>query len=175
MSSSAKYKWLRQTSQRCLHIPRFQVDGQEGLITGGPSGEPQAEKGPHLEDRISFDRNQKPEGICGSQEGGVHQVSTEQSNQVTYSLLRKRPPGPCPGVPLQKAGAWESVLSQGIRRHFTKSRRQKRWMEEVQLKYSQYWLDHQTSDYTFNYTQWAQQQPIYLGPNSSGYWIRIKE
>lgn len=101
MSSSAKYKWLRQRPQRCLHIPRFQVDGQEGLITGGPSGEPQAEKGLHLENRISFDRNQKPEGICGSQEGGVHQVSTEQSNQVTYSLLRKRPPralswGPTP-------------------------------------------------------------------------------
>lgn len=101
MSSSAKYKCLRQTSQRCLHIPRFQVDGQEGLITGGPSGEPQAEKGQHLEDRVSFDRNQKPEGSCGSQDGGVHQVSTEQSSQVTCSLLRKRPPralsrGPTP-------------------------------------------------------------------------------
>lgn len=44
------------------------------------------------------------------------------------------------------------------------------WMKEVQLSYLQYWLDHQTSDYTFNYTQWAQQQPIYLGPNSAGYW-----
>lgn len=101
ISSSAKFEWLRQRSQRCLHIPRFQADGQEGLITGGPSGELQAERGQHLEDRISFDRNQKPEGICGSQEGGVHQVSTEQSDQVTYSLLRKWPPwalswGPTP-------------------------------------------------------------------------------
>lgn len=61
---------------------------------GGPSGdaEPQAEQGQHLQDRISFNRNQKPEGICRSQEGGVCQVNAEQSHQVTYSLHRKLPP-----------------------------------------------------------------------------------
>lgn len=42
--------------------------------------EPQAEKEQHLEDRISFNRNQKPEGVCTSQEGGICQVSREQSH-----------------------------------------------------------------------------------------------
>lgn len=62
------------------------VKGREKPVMGTESyrrrkGRPQ--------DRISFSRNQKLVGLCGSPEGDVCRVLPEQSHQATYCLSRK--------------------------------------------------------------------------------------
>ena len=86
-----KVRVARRRPLRCLHILRFQVDGQDRLITGGPWGdtEPQAEKGAASGGQDFL--QQEPEARRNLREGGVRQVSAEQSNQVTCSLNRKLP------------------------------------------------------------------------------------
>lgn len=79
------------------------------------------------QDRISFSRNQKLVGLCGSPEGDVCLVIPEQSHQVTYCLNRKllprarkwpwdlnsltRQPETCPQTPKRRPRPREHALS----------------------------------------------------------------
>lgn len=78
-----------QRSLRCLRKLRLQVDGQARPVTGGPLGDedPHSEKGQHLEDRISFNRNQKQKESAGvRKEASARWAQNKAAKSLTASI-----------------------------------------------------------------------------------------
>lgn len=137
ISSSAKQI---QKSQRWCPTLTFWVDGHhERPATGGPPGATATSRDGAASGGQDF-LQQEPEarGICRRQEGGVCQVSAEQSHQVTYPRNRKPPSwaqkqalGPVLRSSPAQAGTEGGALGRGFQKTTPSPRNRRGWKGEV--------------------------------------------